>query len=106
MLESRFIIFRGGNKNFITGFLRDETSDSYISMRKLGDALRRLITGQEYGVEERFEPVLGQPLSILGFDSCVMGSLEIAKQLDEAVETIVASQGFVPNAGWNYGRVV
>ena len=91
-------------------FLRDDSSGTYLSLRKLTDALRKITTGQGYRNEPDVESITGKKISILGFDSCVMGSLEVANQIgdpDEGfVKTIVASQGFVPNLGWNYGKIL
>ena len=50
--------------------------------------------------------LLGQRLSILGFDSCVMGMLEVAYQFSPFTETLIASEGIVPEAGWTYGKIL
>lgn len=57
-------------------------------------------------LNERTTPVLGKPVSLLGFDSCEMGTLEIASQFTGLTETLVASAGSVPNAGWNYAQIL
>jgi hypothetical protein len=50
--------------------------------------------------------LLGQRLSILGFDSCVMGMLEVGYQFSPFTDTLIASEGTVPEAGWTYGKIL
>lgn len=45
-------------------------------------------------------------LDILGFDSCVMGMLEIGYEFRNLAKYFIASQGETPNAGWNYGNIL
>jgi hypothetical protein len=62
-------------------------------------------------------------LRVLGFDSCVMNSLEVAFELSERLPErlglapeekyaalsdiyLVSSEGLVPDTGWNYSRIV
>jgi len=40
---------------------------------------------------------------VLGLDSCLMSTLEVASELKGLVWLLVASEGFVPNSGWPYG---
>src|SRR5688572_28461247 len=50
--------------------------------------------------------LLGQPLDLLGFDSCVMGMLEVGYQFADRTKTIIASEGSVPSAGWTYAKIL
>ncbi|HEY9500864.1 MAG TPA: clostripain-related cysteine peptidase, partial [Pyrinomonadaceae bacterium] len=70
---------------------------------------------EEYANEMNFEGeeryaettvLLGQPLDILGFDSCVMGMLEVGYQFGTSAKTIIASEGSVPSAGWTYAKIL
>jgi len=45
---------------------------------------------------------LPQKLSWIGFDACLMGSVEIANALSPYAEYMIASQEREPAAGWNY----
>lgn len=56
--------------------------------------------------KERTTEIIGKPLSILGFDSCVMSMLEIGCQFKNISETMVASEGSIPNAGWSYAQIL
>ena len=49
---------------------------------------------------------LGQKLDILGFDSCVMGMLEVGYQFNDLAKTMIASEGSVPSAGWTYAKIL
>ena len=51
-------------------------------------------------------PLLGQKLDILGFDSCVMGMLEVGYQFNLVAKTMIASEGSVPSAGWTYAKIL
>ena len=45
---------------------------------------------------------LGQKLSWIGFDACLMSSMEVAAGLSDVAEYMIASQETEPSAGWNY----
>ena len=47
-------------------------------------------------IESGFKP------SMVGFDACVMGGLEVAKALDGITPYMVASEENVPGEGWDY----
>lgn len=49
--------------------------------------------------------ILGKELDVLGFDSCLMNSLEVSYQLKDLADLIVASQGNILNAGWDLGSI-
>jgi hypothetical protein len=55
---------------------------------------------------ERTQVILGKPFDLLGFDSCVMSTLEIGSQFKGLANTMVASEGSVPSAGWNYAQIL
>jgi hypothetical protein len=47
-----------------------------------------------------------QKIDILGMDSCNMNMIEIAYELRESVNFMVASQDGVPDASWPYDRII
>lgn len=48
-------------------------------------------------------PFIGEnKLELLGFDACLMSSIEVASSLSSYANYMVASQEFEPGAGWNY----
>lgn len=50
--------------------------------------------------------LLGQPIDILGFDSCLMGMFEVGYQFKDIAETMIVSEGSVPSAGWSYAKIL
>ncbi|MEB3328414.1 MAG: clostripain-related cysteine peptidase, partial [Candidatus Sericytochromatia bacterium] len=49
-----------------------------------------------------FRAAAGKPLSIVGFDACLMAHGEIAYQLRGNADYLVASEELEPGAGWDY----
>ena len=46
------------------------------------------------------------PIDIIGFDACLMGMFEIAYQLRDNANYMVASQSVEPIYGWDYSRIL
>jgi cysteine peptidase C11 family protein len=89
------LIFSGHSLGFQDiGLFKDETTGKSMNMKDFYGALQEL-TG-----------MLGQKLDILGFDSCVMGMLEVGYQFDCVANTMIASEGSVPSAGWTYAKIL
>jgi hypothetical protein len=53
----------------------------------------------------RLREKIGQPLELLGMDACLMASLEVAYQVRESVNFLVASAELVPGHSWPYDRI-
>ena len=71
--------------------------------------LEELADQMEWEDEEREKEtteLLGKKLAILGFDSCVMGMLEVGYQFERLAETMIVSEGSVPSAGWTYAKLL
>ena len=45
---------------------------------------------------------LGRKLDVLGFDACLMGTIEVAYNLREYADYIIASEFTIPGTGWDY----
>ncbi len=45
-------------------------------------------------------------LSIIGFDMCLMGQFEVATELAEVAEVMIASQAIEPGYGWPYDTII
>ena len=115
------LIFSGHSLGFQDiGLFKDETSGKSMNMKKF---FRTLLLAaihdqetldeiaQEYDFEDELEEIvttklLGQKLDILGFDSCVMGMLEVGYQFNKIAHTMIASEGSVPSAGWTYAKIL
>lgn len=90
------LIFSGHTMGFLSmGLLKDESKN--VSM-----TLPNLLTGLETITNE----IIGQKLAVLGFDSCVMSMFEVGQQFKNVAETMIASEGTMPNAGWSYAEVL
>jgi Clostripain family len=49
---------------------------------------------------------LGQQLNLLGMDACLMSNIEVAYQVRNLTQWVVASEENEPNNGWPYDRVL
>ena len=114
------LIFSGHSLGFQDiGLFKDETSgksmkmdDFYFVLHALTNTKKELEKyAEENDLEEEARKILttellGQKLDILGFDSCVMGMLEVGYQFNNVAKTMIASEGSVPNAGWTYAKIL
>jgi hypothetical protein len=98
---------------------KDETSGKSMTMKDFYAVLERVTMCQKELDQEADDNnwegdlrelatklLLGQPLDILGFDSCVMGMLEVGYQFSNMTKTMIASEGSVPSAGWTYAKIL
>ncbi len=76
------------------GYGFDDTAQDFLDDVELGDALAA-ITG-----------VLGMPVDVLAFDACLMGMVEIAWQVREHAQYMVASQFPEPGDGYCYSTAL
>jgi Clostripain family len=114
------LIFSGHSLGFEDiGLFKDETSGKSMKMFDFYGVLQRLVSTKEQLGEraKQFDweadvrkietkELLGQKLDLLGFDSCVMGMLEVGYQFDNVAKTLIASEGSVPSAGWTYAKIL
>ncbi len=75
----------------LLGFGVDENFDEMdmLSLPELRDAISN-------------SSIASQPLEFIGFDSCVMASIEIADQLSPYAKYMIGSQELEPGKGWDY----
>jgi hypothetical protein len=114
------LIFSGHSLGFQDiGLFKDETTGKSMKMENFYNMLLGLV-GNEQELQELADAnawrnergetetplLLGQKLEILGFDSCVMGMLEVGYQFNLAAKTMIASEGSVPSAGWTYAKIL
>src|SRR6185312_15971478 len=114
------LIFSGHSLGFQDiGLFKDETSGKSMKMSDFYAVLWGLIRTKEE-LEQFAESnqlmgeareiattvLLGKKLAILGFDSCVMGMLEVGYQFERVAETMIVSEGSVPSAGWTYAKLL
>ncbi|MEO7674365.1 MAG: clostripain-related cysteine peptidase [Pyrinomonadaceae bacterium] len=118
--EKYAMIFSGHSLGFQDiGLFRDETSGRSMKMADLSFLLQQLtgtkeelikdakalgVSGEEK--DRKTTVLLGQKLEILGFDSCVMGMLEVGYQFGAVAKAMISSEGSVPSAGWTYAKIL
>lgn len=114
------LIFSGHSLGFQDiGLFKDETSGRSMKMTDFGEMLHiltaseKLFTAATQSRREEDEDwrdaptrLIGEKLAILGFDSCVMGMLEVGYQFEYVADTLIASEGSVPSAGWTYAKIL
>jgi hypothetical protein len=69
-----------------------------------GDAtLRNLLSPDELNTALQ---QANRRIDVLGFNSCLMGMLEVYDELSSGVEFGVASEGFIPETSWPYEQIL
>ena len=118
--EKYALIFSGHSLGFQDiGLFKDESSGKSMKMNRFYGVLQGMVSSkrelERIADENRFEGevrdqetkvLLGQKLDLLGFDSCVMGMLEVGYQFNYVAKTMIASEGSVPSAGWTYAKIL
>jgi hypothetical protein len=91
---ARFGIVFGNHGLGWSGTAVDESSSNdSLTTLELASALQPFVTAHG-------------PLELIGFDSCLMGNLEVAKAIAPFGRVMVASEEIEPDDGWNYGAVL
>ena len=57
-------------------------------------------------IEEYREETGDPPLTLIGFDACLMGMFEIAYELREQTEMVHGSEAYEPLEGWTYNHLL
>jgi len=78
------------------GICWDDTTGNYLTNQKLDFALKTICQ----------ECLHGNKISLLGFDACLMSSIEIAAIAKKYANIMVGSQEVVLGSGWNYQKVL
>ncbi|WHZ29343.1 MAG: hypothetical protein OJF51_004145 [Nitrospira sp.] len=76
------------------GICYDDSSMDFLDNRKMVEALQNA------------ETAIGQPISLLGMDACLMSMVEVAHQLRDCAEVMVGSQEVEPGEGWPYAAIL
>lgn len=99
------IVLSGHGNGVISDFLsRDVETPDKLSIPKIQWVLQEvkqdLMAKFSEDVREDFK------FDILGLDSCMMSMAEIGYELRNYVNYMVGAEGFEPNAGWPYERIL
>jgi hypothetical protein len=76
------------------GICYDDSSMDFLDNRKMVTALQDA------------ETKIGQRISLLGMDACLMSMVEVAHQLRDHAEVMVGSQEVEPGEGWPYAAIL
>jgi hypothetical protein len=76
-----------------------------LEMDEVLDAFRQVGIGLAKG-EPSWSGKRRAKVSVLGFDACLMGTIENVHYLRDVADYIVASQEIVPEDGWSYGSLL
>lgn len=94
--DNYIIVFSGHSFGFYgQSLLGDRGSGGYLTLRRF-----------RWALEKANKDYLGKKFAIVGFDSCEMSMLEVGYELKNAAQTVVASEGNVPNYGWGYASML
>jgi hypothetical protein len=121
--ERYAFILSGHSLGFLSkGLYQDETSGKSMNLGDLMYALKRMTIAKwhidksfeenwseevkYYSLKENADVLVGQPLDILGFDSCVMGMYEVGCQFESCASRMIVSEGSIPSAGWPYAKLL
>jgi hypothetical protein len=76
------------------GICYDDSSMDFLDNQKIVAALRSA------------EIEIGQSISLLGMDACLMSMIEVCHQLRDHAEVMVGSQEVEPGEGWPYAAIL
>jgi hypothetical protein len=101
--ERRMLILSGHGSGAVGDFLTGDVQGARLTIPSLGKLL--------YEVKQKVAQKIDLPkdkklIDILGMDSCLMSMAEVAYEVRENVDCMVAAEGFELNTGWPYARLL
>jgi hypothetical protein len=94
------LVLSGHSAGVEDGFLmKDENPPGSMSFDGLMSVLRAV-------KDEDPAKGLGMRIDILGLDSCLMNMAEVCYEMQDLATYVVGSQGYIPNPGWPYRRII
>ncbi len=91
----KYVIILWNDGSGIGGFGTDTISQDHLSLSEIHKAFS---DASKSSTNQKFE--------LIGFDACLMASIEVLSELDEFGSVMVASQELEPGWGWNYYTIV
>jgi pimeloyl-ACP methyl ester carboxylesterase len=97
LAQRRLGFFSGTRRSILEqgptrGYGYDDTAGDFLDNAELRKVLLQV------------REILGRKLDILGFDACLMAMIEVAYQINDAANLLVASERTEPGDGWWYSR--
>jgi len=90
--DHRGVIFWDHGGGSIKGVIFDEYSGRSMKLPELRKAFEAVCTPSED------DP----PYEFVGFDACLMATIDVAEKLNGVARWMIASEEFEPGCGWNY----
>jgi hypothetical protein len=94
-----FLVLSGHGSGAAGDFLIDSDPTTSLSIPELA----RILGGARESYAPEKEP---RRIDIVGMDTCLMSNAEVCFEIREHADYLVASEGWVANAGWPYHRVL
>lgn len=94
--EHTMVLFWDHGGGTLSGCCKDENFDGdMLSLTEMHDAFSRV-----YNLSEE-----ALPIDILGFDCCLMATIDVADTFKDTAHYLVASEEVEPSDGWNYDYI-
>ena len=89
--DKRAVLFWNHGGGSVSGVAFDELYDfDSLQLPELSSAFEKQDTGEKY--------------ELIGFDTCLMATIDVADTFDEYANYMVASEELEPGCGWSYDR--
>lgn len=88
------------------GALDDKGSKDVMDLPEMGKALEMATKGESDYISNGAKDAAaktGKKIDILGFDACLMGQVEVAYELKDYANIMIASEEVIGSSGWPYG---
>ena len=95
-----FVVLSGHGSGAVGDFLMDLDPTTSLSIPELARILK--LGRNAYKAKHHRE----KKIAVLGMDTCLMSNAEVCFEIRDHAKYLVASEGWVPNAGWPYHRVM
>jgi hypothetical protein len=92
----RFMLVLFGHGGAVAGnsFLQSDNPPSFVRLNEFSDIIRKNFDG------------VSRKIDILGFDNCVMNTVEAAVEIKDSVDYTIGSQGLVLTTAWPFRKIV
>jgi hypothetical protein len=98
------VILSGHGAGVEPGFL---LHDEGVPLDDPEDVVRNyLLVSELREVLAGMSAIIRRKIDIVGFDNCLMSMAEVGNELYSSVKYLISSEGFDPNGGWPYFRMV
>ena len=103
--KNYMLVLSGHGSGAVGDFLASRSSSLSIQdIRGILQEVQQEFARSPYATESAKYPK--GKIDILGLDSCLMSMAEVAYEVRSVVSYVVGAEGFEPNTGWPYGRLL